>query len=507
MHPECDFDFARDLPPHHVALTQDLELDTLCGAMAGEDGFLFEVATRALVLSLTDPVAIVHRQQALADCLHNPAAARALYDLAGQALQESRRIWGGFSHDSPRTVLSCSVNKMDVLIRSLRQLRGVAEQASDGFASEGFQRLFAMLAEELDEDYLTLIEDQLRALRFKGGILVTARLTAGNRGTGYVLRRQRTPGLVARVMVRSGYSFTIPDRDESGFRAVGALEDRAVNEVANALAQSVDHVLAFFDRLRTEVGFFVACLNLHDRLAAAGLTTSFPVVHPADEPTLCADDLYDACLGVKIGARVVPNSADAGQRPLVVITGANQGGKSTFLRSLGLAQLMAQSGMFVTAASLQTAVCSGVFTHYKREEDDAMRSGKLDEELARMSEIVDQIAPGALLLCNESFAATNEREGSEIARQVLDALLAHGIRPVFVTHLYALADALYRRGAQTALFLRAERGGDGGDGTRPYRLVEGRPLPTSYGADSYLKVFNHTLESPPAQLTRQRGSR
>ena len=78
---------------------------------------------------------------------------------------------------------------------------------------------------------------------------------------------------------------------------------------------------------------------------------------------------------------------------------------------------------------------------------------------------------------------------------------------MFVTHLYALADALYRRGAQTALFLRAERGGDGGDGTRPYRLVEGRPLPTSYGADSYLKVFNHTLESPPAQLTRQRGSR
>ena len=68
-----------------------------------------------------------------------------------------------------------------------------------------------------------------------------------------------------------------------------------------------------------------------------------------------------------------------------MITGANQGGKSTFLRSVGVAQLMMQTGMFVAAQAFSADVRDHVFTHFKREEDAAMESGKLDEELARMS--------------------------------------------------------------------------------------------------------------------------
>ena len=47
-----------------------------------------------------------------------------------------------------------------------------------------------------------------------------------------------------------------------------------------------------------------------------------------------------------------------------------------------------------------------------------MERGKFDEELRRISEIVDHVASHSLILFNESFAATNEREGSEIARQI-----------------------------------------------------------------------------------------
>ncbi|GLI35569.1 hypothetical protein DAMNIGENAA_30020 [Desulforhabdus amnigena] len=70
----------------------------------------------------------------------------------------------------------------------------------------------------------------------------------------------------------------------------------------------------------------------------------------------------------------------------------DQGGKSIFLRSIGLAQLMMQCDMFVPAESFSSNVCEGLFTHYKREEDPAMKSGKLDEELSRMSEIVDNLS-------------------------------------------------------------------------------------------------------------------
>jgi DNA mismatch repair ATPase MutS len=174
-----------------------------------------------------------------------------------------------------------------------------------------------------------------------------------------------------------------------------------------------------------------------------------------------------------------------------MITGANQGGKSTLLRSLGLAQLMMQCGMFVGARSLRASVCAGVFTHYKREEDATMQRGKLDEELSRMSEIADQITPRSILLCNESFASTNEREGSEIARQVVRAMVDKRIRVFFVTHMYELAHNLHAEQLETALFLRAEREPDG---RRTFKLREREPLPTSYGEDSYRRVFGSPVD-------------
>ena len=106
---------------------------------------------------------------------------------------------------------------------------------------------------------------------------------------------------------------------------------------------------------------------------------------------------------------------------------------------------MMQCGMFVPAASFRANVCDGLFTHFKREEDTSMRSGKLDEELSRMSAIIDNITPHSIVLLNESFASTNEREGAEIARQIVRALLERGVKVCYVTHLFDLAQGFTAR--------------------------------------------------------------
>ena len=98
------------------------------------------------------------------------------------------------------------------------------------------------------------------------------------------------------------------------------------------------------------------------------------------------------------------------------------------------------------------------------------------------------IKPDALVLFNESFAATNEREGSEIARQILSALLERHIKVFFVTHLYEFPHDFYEQQMDDAIFLRAERQADG---TRTFKLIEGEPLQTSYGEDVYDEVFGY----------------
>lgn len=498
MYRDRDLDLSAELPPNNEALTQDLGLDTLLGAMAAGDQYLYDVARLAVLTSLTAPGAITYRQHVLSDCLEHPSVIRGIYDLAVEAIQRERKEYWGLFRASPETILHRSLRVLEIFVATLKNLRQIADEHAPSFRSEGFTRFFAMLAKELDDDYFQEIEDHLKELRFRRGTLISANLGTGNKGTHYALRRPREQGWMHRISPgnRNSYSFVIADRDDAGMRALGDLQDKGVNLVANALAQSVDHILSFFTMVRAELAFYIGCLNLRGTLDAKSEPACMPDPVPRqDEPVLSARALYDVCLTLNLRDRAVGNEVDAHGKSLIVITGVNTGGKSTLLRSLGLAQLMMQCGMFVPARSLRASVCDGLFTHYKREEDAAMESGKLDEELRRMSEIADLIQPGAILLCNESFAATNEREGSEIARQVVHAMLESGVRVFFVTHLFDLADGFHRENRDSYLFLRAERRSDG---TRTFHVLPGEPLPTSHGPDLYERIFGGGLAASPA---------
>lgn len=496
MFQDHDFDVQQELPPQASALTQDLGLDTLFTVMAAGDKLLHDVAQKALLLSVADVQTIVYRQHVLQDCLANAGTVQQIYDLCVECIQNERRhFWGGLS-SHPGMVLHRSVEIMHMFVESLRKLRRIADTEAAAFNSGGFKRFFAMIREELGDAYFAEVQEHLKRLRFRGGVLVSAELGKGNKGINYTLRRpdEREVGWLAPILTspffthKPAYTFHIADRDEAGFRALSDLRDKGINLAANALARSSDHILSFLTALRTELAFYIGCRNLHRHLTDRGGASCFPTPLPPGEQRHSFQGLYDASLALSMDRRVGSNDVDADGKNLVIITGANQGGKSTFLRSVGLAQVMMQCGMFVPARSFHAEVCSAIFSHFKREEDADMRSGKFDEELSRMSGIVDNVRPGALLLLNESFASTNEREGSEIARQIVDALLAAKVRIFFVTHQFDFAHSMYARNLPDALFLRAERRPDG---TRTFRIVGGEPLDTSYGEDLYRKIFAH----------------
>jgi len=469
-------------------LVQDLELVTLLRAMAGADNLVFGVARYVLLSSLTDPAQVTYRQDVLSDCLAHPEVVREMYSVALAAIKGERQIHTPFGNE-PSRWLRRSIELLEMFSGQLKQLRKIADDNAASATSKGLTTLFAQLAADLDDEYFATVDEHLKQLRFKAGTLISAKVGRGNRGAGYVLRSLAATKRKWKERIgigpRTSYAFGVNPRDVAGFRALSELNDRGVNLVANALAQSTDHILSFFTLLCGEISFYVGCLNLYDQLSAKGEPTCKPVPLPSELTALTYEGIYDVCLALRSEARVVGNEAAADGKSLVMITGANSGGKSTLLRSIGLAQLMMQCGMFVGAKAFQANVAKGLFTHFIREEDKTMRSGKLDEELARMSVIADHVVAGSVIFFNESFAATNEREGSEIARQIVEALLEAGVKVVFVTHQFTLADTLYRKKLGTALFLRAERGTGG---QRTFKLVEGEPLPTSFGEDLYRRI-------------------
>lgn len=488
MHPDRDFEATSPSKQEPIQFAQDIELSVLISAAAEGDRYLDGIMAAACAGAWANDLATIrYRQEILKDCLANRAVVRQFYAIATEAFG-SDRSWNFslYGRDASARVGS-AVRTLQSSLALLRRLRHSCSANASSFHSTGFRQFFETLERDLDDAYLECATTDLNNLTFRKGVLLSARIGDGGKGVGTMLRKPQPRDLSwLQAVITPGvqsHTLQLHPRDEAGAKAFSELQHRGLSLISDALYQSAEHVLGFLKALRAELAFYIGCLNLADRLARIGESITFPEAIDVPRRFHCRN-LRDVCLAVTMQHTVVGNDADADDKPLVVITGANRGGKSTFLRSVGLAQMMLQCGMFVTADAFASSLRSGLFTHYKREEDRAMRSGKFDEELVRMSAIADRIRRRGMVLFNESFAATNEREGSEIARQIVSALLENDVTVFFVSHMYEFARSFLA--SDQVLFLRADREEDG---TRNFRLREAKPLPRSFGVDLYRQIF------------------
>lgn len=484
------------MPWNEAALTEDLGLGPLFETMAQGDPLVHSVARVAILTGVGDDIdAIRYRQDVLYDCLDNPGVVRAMYAIVVAAMERETDTGRSSLARNPDWVLRWASTSIEALLGSLEQLRRVAESSQSDFSSAGVSGLMSSLIRDLDAGYCSSVRDHLQRLKFRDGIEIGVSLGQGNGSSDHVLLDPpiRGPvswltGLIERFAGRrhSVDSFTLDPADEVGVKALASLRDQGLSLAAQALGEAADHMRSFLGDLHKELAFYVGCLNLHEQLTRIGAPISMPQPSPPDEPRLAFDGLCDPALALTLDRRIVGNDVQADGMGLILVTGANQGGKSTFLRSVGLAQMLMQAGMFVSAESFSSSIADGLSTHFRREEDAGMESGKFDDELRRMRDIVDHVAPGAVLLLNESFAATNEREGSEVAQQIMSALLDWRVRILCVTHFYELAQSFRDRAGDDVLFLQAEREEDG---KRSFKMIEGEPLRTSFGEDLYDEVF------------------
>jgi DNA mismatch repair ATPase MutS len=248
-----------------------------------------------------------------------------------------------------------------------------------------------------------------------------------------------------------------------------------------------------------------------DRLTAQGLPIARPEVVEGGEPDyFVAEEMYNVHLARRMSGqdgetgwqgdqedtergapRIVTNDVRlSGRRRIFVLTGPNQGGKTTFVQALGMAQVLAQVGLFVPARRARIRPVDQLLTHFPTAEQGAQDTGRFSEELARLSELLGHTTASSMVLLNESLSSTNPVEASSVAQEILRALRALGTRCVFATHLHELAyeiDAINEAaGAEADVgHLRAEvkESDESGPVQRTYRIVEGPPMGTSYARD------------------------
>lgn len=404
-----------------LALISDLELERILNSMARKDELIYKSAKEALLNPLTKNNEITYRQNVLSDVLKNGKIIRALYQITLETELRRKESWSWLSTRYLSSAFSGSLTLLELYIEMLKKLRDLADNNLEHFKSKGFRNLFLMFQKELNDEYIEISTELLNDLKRSDGTLISSNMGNYLQGIKYVFRQKVRKGFRRRWFF--AHAYTLSERDERGSIDLDYRRNRAINESTNVLAQATENLENFFVMLKNELAFYVGCLNLSETIEKYCMPICLPEMKHQDIEDRAMIGLYDLSLLLMKKKNIIKNEVESKNKKLYLITGANQGGKSTFLRSVGQAQLLAQSGMFVCAQVFKIPIRNKIFTHFKNEEDKTLTSCKLDEELVRMNEIVEHMKGNSLILLNESFASTNEFEGSEINHQITKTLI------------------------------------------------------------------------------------
>jgi DNA mismatch repair ATPase MutS len=200
-----------------------------------------------------------------------------------------------------------------------------------------------------------------------------------------------------------------------------------------------DPVVASFDR---ELQFYISFLEFIDPLKGAGLSFCHPRVS-ADSKELLARESFDLALAdvlVSEGSTIICNDFELRDAErIIVVSGPNQGGKTTFARMFGQLHHLASLGCLVPGSSARLFLFDEIFTHFEREEELTRLSGKLEDDLLRIHEILEKATSESVVIMNESLTSTTLSDALLLSRAIMEQMIERGLLGVYVTFIDELA--------------------------------------------------------------------
>ena len=464
---------------------RDMEMQEIIALMSGKDELIKKVVTYVFSNPLTDMESILYRQGITLDVLDKRDIVKELYKVVSDTQMNVKKHFFGMNNQNLRNMYTTSLEYISAYILGLKNIRLLTDKYYSSFKSFGFTSFFEEIRKELSDDYLKEISDFINNLKSTDTYSISVDFGPRLNGVNYTLRETKKQSFSFYNLIHN-QTIRLKDDDEAGRKDFDYRKDLAIQEASNSLAKTVDHLDYFFTSLQSEIAFYVGVINLVTFLERIGMPVCIPKALDKEVFNRSYENLYDVALAIKKSSKVDGNILDECNKSVYLISGANQGGKTTFLRSLGQAQIMGQSGIIVGASRFDFPIRCHIYTHFKKEEDQKIKSGKLDEELLRMNDLINHMDPYSLILFNESFSSTNEREGSRINKDIVDSLIKYNNEVFSVSHLYTFSHSY--EGNDRAIFLIAERKEDG---SRTHHLVKGIPEKTAYGLDLYKAVFKN----------------
>ncbi|MCL2285779.1 MAG: hypothetical protein FWC32_05370 [Firmicutes bacterium] len=232
-----------------------------------------------------------------------------------------------------------------------------------------------------------------------------------------------------------------------------------------------------------EICFLVAGYEMMSNLKSHHMTVCKPQISTTRETRL--ENLYHPILLETLKQDKIKRNSVAfdSNGMFYVLTGANSGGKSVFLHSIGVAQVLFQLGLYVPAGEAVMLPVDYLCMHLATESTINSAAGRLEHECIALNQIIKTITSASMVLVDEAFSSTSAYDGSILAEELLKHFVVTGCKGVFSTHIHDLpierVNAYGKDGKVKVDTLVATSVG----GQRMYRIVRQKPEGLSHAKD------------------------
>jgi hypothetical protein len=497
-------------PAESAAWENDLGLTEIVNALSLNGRYTPFV--RQVLSTLTTDVEIIRwRQQVLYDFVQNPALVTAIIPLLPElaALQQGNALLGKRQRNllletaDHLSELESYVRIVEVLHGALRQANLTAPaliQARDDLQRIMEQPNFQRLQTELpdlraplqDIRSLTIGLNLDLELKPESAVLLAINDHKFSEQLSWL---DRVIGVRSDPHGEAGIAALHQVPEDSDMRPLSPLFqdlDRLLTQVARPVAKALTQYArggsGSLLHLEYELAFFAGAARMMTQIQARGIGCCVPEILPVEARVIECDHLVNTALALRADVTPVPSTVHLNtEGRIAVLTGPNSGGKTTYLRGIGLAVVLAQAGLMIPAAAARISPIDRLLTHFPALE--SRQHGRLAEEALRLRELFQKTTVHSLVLLNETFSSTSSGEAIYLAQDMLAALRALGSRAIYTTHLIELAERLdeIERLAEgdcrlISLVAGVQVNVEGG-GTPTYVITPGVPHARSYAQD------------------------
>jgi hypothetical protein len=461
----------------------DLGLPFLAQAFTSKVEYQKEIL-EILSILCQDMDVIHYRQEVLQDLVDHPRLVERFETLFPVIDALGRYSYSFEKGANSLHEVSWRLGELQSILDCMRGLDEIFKEIGDQLGSQGLRRLreviSAVYASKRFQDLEQELPDLMESLRTCASLTIGVNLDPNFLPVEATLlsvnqEKFTSPGLLERLLGRDHWAgiaplHSVPRREAPGpypfpvdpelgraanpllvplFHDLAKIIQKITQPVAKELQRFNEIQGRMFGQLRRELVFYLGGLRLIGRMRGHGLPMCRPELASIEEGISQATETYNVNLALVSSAgdpnrnltqTIVRNPLNMGpEGRILILTGPNQGGKTTYIQAAGLVQVLAQAGLYVPGTRARVSLVDNIYTHFPKEEKIEAETGRFGDEARRLGEVFRHVTERSLVLLNETLSSTSAGESLYLAQDIVRIMRRAGLRAIYSTHLHELA--------------------------------------------------------------------